>query len=173
MCNSIFLSYPIPYLKKQQRFIELLKNHIEKEGFQARTLGVSDYDMDAPLVAIRRLMQKTNGLIAVAFKRYYIEKGVSKPNSDLNQNSIKLNDMYMTSPYCQIEPAMAFQLELPVLVFRESGVIADGILEKGVLGSYMPEFDLKTGVKEYFTSQEFIQIFEEWTMRVRKKMEKR
>ena len=52
MCNSIFLSYPIPYLKKQQRFIELLKNYIEKEGFQARTLGVSDYDMDAPLVAI-------------------------------------------------------------------------------------------------------------------------
>lgn len=112
-------------------------------------------------------------MIAVAFKRYYIEKGVSKPNSDLNQNSIKLNDMYMTSPYCQIEPAMAFQLELPVLVFREGGVIADGILEKGVLGTYMPEFDLKTGVEEYFASQEFIQIFGEWTKRVRKKMESR
>lgn len=31
---------------------------------------------------------------------------------------------------------MAVQIGLPVLILRESGVVADGILEKGVLGTY-------------------------------------
>ena len=49
----------------------------------------------------------------------------------------------MTSPFCHIEPAMAFQLGLPVLVFREKGVLDDGILEKGGCWVYiLSEFDL-------------------------------
>jgi len=35
-------------------------------GLEPRTLGVTDYDMDAPLKAIRRLMLESNGLITIA-----------------------------------------------------------------------------------------------------------
>jgi hypothetical protein len=31
---------------------------------------------------------------------------------------------------------------LPILIFREKDVVDDGILEKGIVGLYMPEFDL-------------------------------
>lgn len=31
---------------------------------------------------------------------------------------------------------------LPILIFREHGVLADGMLESGVVGQYMPEFNL-------------------------------
>jgi len=41
-------------------------------GLEPRTLGVTDYDMDAPLKAIRRLMLESNGLITIAFKRALI-----------------------------------------------------------------------------------------------------
>lgn len=50
-------------------------------------------------------------------------------------NQYDISNKWLTSPYCHIEAAMVFQIELPVLVFREKGVIDDGILEKGVLGS--------------------------------------
>lgn len=96
-----------------------------------RILGVTDYDMDAPLKAIRWLMLESNGLLSIAFRRSYVEKGYSKSKSDIGEVEVNIAGAWITSLYCQIEPAMAFQLGLPVLVLRENGVLEDGILEKG------------------------------------------
>lgn len=61
MKDSVFLSYPKPYLEKQKQFIEKVVSYLENRGLQPRTLGVTDYDMDAPLIAIRRLLLESNG----------------------------------------------------------------------------------------------------------------
>ena len=58
---SVFLSYPKPHLKKQQSFINKLEEYLIMRGLEPRTLGVTDYDMDAPLKAIRRLMLESKG----------------------------------------------------------------------------------------------------------------
>lgn len=170
---SVFLSYPKPYVDKQQVFIERLTSYLNGHGFEPRTLGVTDYDMDAPLTAIRRLMLESNGLLAVAFRRSYISNGTMKPNSNIGQKETDLSGSWLSSPYCQIEPAMAFQLGLPVLIFRETGVLEDGILEKGVLGIYMPEFDLNKPIDSYFQSDEFLQMIGKWEGYVRKVVEKK
>ena len=47
MKDSVFLSYPKPYLEKQKQFIEKVVSYLENRGLQPRTLGVTDYDMDA------------------------------------------------------------------------------------------------------------------------------
>lgn len=168
---SVFLSYPQPHMKNQQLFIDKLKEILLKNGIEARTLGVSDYDMEAPLKAIRCLMLESNGLLSIAFRRSIIEKGIYKPDSDMGKESRTLTNEWLTSPFCQIEPAMAFQIGLPILIFREKGVLEEGILEKGVLGIYMPEFDLDQPIDEYFKSSEFIQIFKKWELCVRKVVE--
>ena len=64
---------------------------------------------------------------------------------------------------------MAFQIGLPILIFRESGVIADGILEKGVTGLYMPEFNLglEESIEDYFKSDEWKQVIGTWEANVR------
>ena len=46
-------------------------------------------------------------------------------------------------------------------------MLGDGILEKGVLGLYMPEFDLELSIDEYFQSEEFRQLLGSWEGRVR------
>ena len=61
---------------------------------------------------------------------------------------------------------MAVQIGLPVLILRESGVVADGILEKGVLGTYMPEFDPTTASVDYLQSSEWIQLIRKWEVQV-------
>jgi hypothetical protein len=114
-----------------------------------RTLGVTDYDMDAPLTAIRRLMLESNGLITVAFRRTYIADGMIRFNTDLAEvRPSPVQQMWLTSPWAHIEPAMAYQLGLPILIFREKGVFADGILQQGLLGLYMPEFDLDKPIND-------------------------
>ena len=168
---SIFLSYPKPFLKEQDVFIKKVIKYLKERDMKPRTLGVTDYDMDAPLTAIRRLMLESNGLVTIAFRRSYIKEGKGKPQSDMGEAEYDLSGKWLTSPYCQIEPSMAFQLGLPVLIFREKGVIEEGILEKGVTGVYMPEFDLSDNSGNYFKSQEWNDIMQKWESYVRKVIE--
>src|SRR5256885_1962939 len=82
---SVFLSYPKPCFGKQKDFIQHVREHLEMRGFGPRTLGVTDYDMDAPLKSIRRLMLESNGLITVAFRRTFIEKGTARFRTDVQE----------------------------------------------------------------------------------------
>ena len=57
---------------------------------------------------------------------------------------------------------MAYQLGLPILILREQGVVADGILERGIVGLYMPEFSLDPSADDYINSGEWRDIINRW-----------
>ncbi|WP_343692616.1 hypothetical protein [Chitinophaga sp.] len=158
----VFLSYPQPFNSVQAKFIDAIQMYLDSRGLVGRTLGVTDYDMQEPLTAIRRLMLESNGLITIALRRSHIIEGKGKPSSDIGAIEYSLNNKWLTSPYCQIEPAMAFQIGLPILIFREKGVIAEGLLEKGVTGIYMPEVDLDQPFDSYLKGDEWHQIIGKW-----------
>jgi hypothetical protein len=164
----VFLSYPKPFLQRQKEFVDAVSAYLEKRGLTGRTLGVTDYGINAPLTAIRGLMVECNGIITIAFTRIKIINALSKPESDLRQECTSIDQQWLTSPWCHIEPAMAFQLGLPILILREKGVIADGVLERGVTGMYLPEFDLDIPIEEYLESQEWKQLIGIWEGYVRK-----
>ena len=165
---SIFLSYPKPCFGRQKAFVEHINEYLVERGFAPRTLGVTDYDMDAPLTAIRRLMIESNGLLTIAFRRTFIEKGTMRLRTDITTLSEDpIDGVWLTTPWAHIEPAMAYQLGLPVMILREKGVLADGILERGIVGLYMPEFDLEQPMKDYFESTEWNGIIGKWEGYVR------
>jgi hypothetical protein len=162
----VFLSYPVPHMNKQIQFIDSLINQLSNINFLPLTLGTSEYTMDAPLIGIRSLMLDSNGFICVAFRRTYIEKGISNYGSDIvDRREKNIAGKWTTSPYSQIEPAMALMLGIPVLILREAGVIEEGILEKGASGIYLPEFNLDDG-SSYFESDEWKALFKQWEHRV-------
>jgi hypothetical protein len=155
-------------MRAQQEFIDRIGATLRQHGFEPRTLGVNEYDMDAPLKAIRRLMLESNGLITVAFRRTFIEKGAARFATDIADTFPDSRDgHWLTSPWSQIEPAMAYQLGLPVLILREKGVFEEGILEKGVVGTYMPQFNLRKPPEEYLHSPEWNAILGKWEGYVR------
>lgn len=86
MSIPVFLSYPKPYKKNQEKFVEKLCSYLHNRGLEPRTLGVTDYDMKAPLAGIRRLMFESNGILTIAFRRGLIEKGAVKPDSDMGHD---------------------------------------------------------------------------------------
>ena len=170
---SVFLNFPKPYRKNQKIFIEQLGSYLKELNFEPKTLRVTDYNLNAPLSAIRRLMFESNGIITVAFRRSYIKSGKKKPNNGFGDKQKKLDGKWLTSPFCHMEPAMAYQLGLLVLIFREKDVLDDGILGKGILGNYMPEFDLDKIDETYFTSNEFRKIMGRWEGKVRQVAEEK
>lgn len=95
-------------------------------------------------------MLEFNGLLAIALKRTHIEKGYQYKNKKRQD----INNKWLTSPYCQIEPAMAFQLGLPILILRDKSVISDGILRKDIIGNFMSVFDIQDGCN-YLKKKDF------------------
>lgn len=159
----VFLSYAKPFNRKQAKFISKVEAHLSENGFNPRTLGITDYSLSAPLMKIKEIMDECYGLLSIAFRRAHIEKGTGKLGTNLtDQEEYDISGKWITSSYCQIEPSMAFQIDMPILIFRERGVIDDGILERGVVGSYMPEFDLDSSIDRYFKSREWNQLINEW-----------
>lgn len=168
MSIAVFLSYPKPSFGRQQEFIRRLVSYLDSRGLVPRTLGVTDYDMEAPLTAIRRLMLESNGLITVAFRRTHISTGTVRARTDIKElEETPLEDVWLTTPWAHIEPAMAYQLGLPILILREKGVVADGILERGVVGLYLPEFKLDEDSDDYLLSDEWKNIIGAWEGQVR------
>lgn len=97
-----------------------------------------------------------------------MEKGTARLRTDIDTLKEKsIDGQWLTTPWAQIEPAMAYQLGLPVLILREKGVLADGILERGVVGLYMPEFDLDSSADEYFAAAEWKGMIGKWEGYVR------
>ena len=171
---SVFLSYPKPFMDEQQQFIDRVSSYLDSRGFAPRTLGVTDYDMDAPLKAIRRLMLESNGLITVAFRRTFIHSGTANYRTNIDDlEPYALNEQWFTSPWAHIEPAMAYQLGLPILLLKEQGVIEEGLFEKGVVGTYMPVFDVNGSLEEYFTSPEWNGLIWKWEGQVRSVVDKK
>jgi hypothetical protein len=171
---SVFLSYPKPCMDEQQKFIDQVCDYLDGRGFVGRTLGVTDYDMDAPLKAIRRLMLESNGLITVAFRRTYVQKGVGNYRTNIaNLETYQLNNQWLTSPWAHIEPAMAYQIGLPILVLREQGVIEEGLFQRGVVGTYMPVFDVNGPLDQYFVSPEWNNLIQKWEAQVRSVVDKK
>jgi hypothetical protein len=174
MAISVFLSYPKPCFGSQKAFVERIFKYLSERGFAPRTLGVTDYDMDAPMTAIRRLMLESNGLLTIAFRRTFVEKGTARLRTDIDKMTEEpIDGKWLTTPWAQIEPAMAYQLGLPILIIREAGVLADGILERGVVGLYMPEFNLEKSIDDYLEAAEWRGIIGKWEGYVRAVVDKK
>ncbi|RDJ05087.1 hypothetical protein [Rhizobium grahamii] len=163
----VFVSRPSPHLLAQQEFMDLFTTELQARGFDPLTLGPgSSYDYEAPLTGIRRLMTHCCGLVSIAFRRTHAVSATKFPGADIEGCAERTDrELWYTSPYCHIEPAMAFQLGLPILILREEGVVAEGVLEQGVTGLYLPEFSLRAK-QPYITSEPFRRLLDQWGSRV-------
>jgi hypothetical protein len=160
----IFLSHPKEFTQGQKDFMVRIKAYLASRKIEPRTLGVSDYDAAVPLHAVRRMLHECHGVLAIALRRYSIDQGAAKPGT---VDEMPIRKIWFTSPWVHMESAMAYQMGLPILIFREKGVHGDGMLDKGSLDMYLPECDVNAPFDEYFASGQWTDLINEWESRVR------
>ncbi|GHV28531.1 hypothetical protein FACS18948_7340 [Clostridia bacterium] len=167
MRTPIFVSRPTPFLRSQIHFIDRINQILNDDGFEPLTLGERDnYTSENALPGIRELMLKSNGIICVAFRRTFIEKGKQKPSTS-KESEIK--EQWTTSPFCHIETAMAYMLNLPTLILTEKGVLQEGVLEQNVTGFFSPNFDINdASAEDYLESNQWKNHYREWKKQVYK-----
>jgi hypothetical protein len=160
----VFLSFPQPFNSAQEAFVSSLVDRLSERNIAARTLGVNEYDNEVPLGIVRRMLLESNGVIAVALRRYEIASCVMKPGA---RDERQFEKTWFTSPWPHIETAMGYQLGLPILVLREQGTHTDGVLERGTLDrSRVLEVDIDDG-QSFLNGREWLGCFESWAHDVR------
>jgi hypothetical protein len=167
---TVFLSYATPFNALQTEFLARVIDETRQNLLFPRTLGRSDQNTETPLTAIRRMVLSSFGLIAVAFRRAFVPEAISRPGSPREQT---FTNFWLTSPYLQIEPSMAYQQGLPIALFVENGVsmnnVFGGILELGATPFTIITFSLNSeqDITDFFNSVFWEETFLDWVGNVR------
>ena len=163
--TPIFLSYATPFNDLQMMFLNRVIRELRNVLLFPRTLGVSEVETSPPITAIRQMVLSSFGMLAIAFRRVLIKDAISRPGTTREK---EYKDVWLSSPYLQVEPSMAYEQGLPLMILVEEGVITDGvfggILEQGAAPLFIPIFSLqsKESINEFFNSPYWKSVFIDW-----------
>jgi len=125
---NIFVSVGGTATEEQESFVRAVEERLRSEGMTPRTVGRNSFSADAPLKAVQQLLGTCAGTVVIALERYHFEAGEEKRGGP---NETKLSEVKLSTPWNQIEAAMSYAYDLPLMVLVEEGVKNDGLLERG------------------------------------------
>jgi hypothetical protein len=165
---DVYVSHPFPHTPIQRDFIQRPHSVLVARGLAPRTTSDVETLQTSSLAAIKSQILESHGLLVVAFRKVWVERGTIRPDSeDPALPAMEISRSWLTSPYCQIEPAMAYQRSLPILVLREPGILLEGFLDRAADVFKAPEIDLLKDSADYFRSEAWGQTLDEWEKLVR------
>lgn len=123
----IFVSVGSTATPEQEQFVCVVEARLRAENLLPHTVGRNTFSVDAPLKTVADVMSKCSGAVIIALERSYFPQGLDKPGPA----QVELRDVRLATPWNQIEAAMAYSANLPLLVVLETGVKDEGLLERG------------------------------------------
>ncbi|MCP5048468.1 MAG: hypothetical protein GY940_14960 [bacterium] len=110
-------------------------------------------------------MKQCDGAVIFAFTRYHIPQAIEFPNSDKTE---KLKNFRYPTVWNQLEAAMAYGLDLPLLILVERGLKREGMLSDRT--EWFPQLiDIDSSL---FSNDDFKGTFEDWKSFVEKRKAK-
>jgi len=152
---KIFLSVGSTYNEQQEIFVRSFESFLSQNGCERLTVGRGSYYSSQPINSAKELMQEADAVVVIAFTRQLIKSALDKPNSE---NQKEITDKKYPTIWNQMEAAMAFGLDLPLLMIIESGLNQEAMLKdrleyRALVTDLNPEF---------FSTDEFKGIFLDW-----------
>jgi len=123
---KVFISVGSNGSQRQRDATETIFSVIAATGLSPRQMEKNEWSSEQPLRAIRRVIAECHGAVIVAFTRYEFPSGIERGKND---SSISLGATHFPTVWNQIEAALAYGRDIPLLVICESGLKEDGLLE--------------------------------------------
>ncbi len=162
---DVFMSVGRASRPSQEQFITAVEDLLPTEGLNCRAVGRSDFSSKQPLRHVQELMHLCRGTVIVAFERLYVAEGEERRGS---QQAEPVRQEILPTVWNQIEAAMAYLLNQPLLVIVEEGSRNEGLLEAGYDWCVLK---MKIDAASV-NSREFRGVFSDWVKRVRDYHEK-
>ena len=158
----VFVSAPTSLTDSQEASRKLVLSELERSGLEPRALGRSDYPTELPLREVLTIARHCAGAVILGFQQVRADSGASKPGTP--EEKPITTPVFFPTPWNQLETGILFSLELPLLVFRETG-ISGGVFDEGVTDVFihpMPPPNLAGTAKKSFSA-----VFLKWQAQVR------
>jgi len=165
---NVFFSVGSASTKKQEEFIIALEERLRNEGIEPHTVGRNSFSSEAPLKSISKLMKVSSGTIVIALERMYFPNGVEKRGG---KEEKELKKIKLSTPWNQIEAAMAYSNNHPLMVMVEEGLRNDGLLEYGY-DWYVQSIPNSLNI-DYLNSKEFNDVLRSWKDKLEKNKNKK
>lgn len=156
---NVFISVGGTASEVQEKFVQAIENRLRSEGLVLNTVGRNKFSSDSPLKTVKELMNQCSGTVIIALERTYFPQGLEK-RGGLNQTELK--EVKYATPWNQIEAAMAYSKEQPIMVIIEDGIKTEGLLEKGY-DWYVMNVKLENSS---LTTTEFNGVLSSWKKKV-------
>lgn len=164
MLIPVFVSMPNTLSKKQRESQQLVLGELGHHGIEARTLGRTDYPTSFPLREVLTLAKHCSGGLILGFSQFEATIGTWKKGTPFKTTISRKRTAQFPTPWNQLEAGILFALEVPLLVFRESGV-PGGVFDNGVTDLFV--HPMPTMEAEYNEKKALRAVFQKWTAQVR------
>lgn len=159
MTVDVFISVGRSSKPEHEAFISAIEQFLRDNGLNPRVVGRTDFSAIQPLTFIEQVMNECAGTVVIAFERIHIEQGLEKRGSSAEK---PISSVSIPTVWNQIEPAMAYVLDHPLLVIVEKGLRSEGLLETGY-DWYVQWVDIDASTLQ---KREFLGVFADWKDRV-------
>lgn len=152
---NVFLSVGRSFNDEQEAFTRSIETFMAQNGLRTRTVGRNEFTHKSPLHFVDKLMNRCGGALVIALERISVSSGAElggPPKGQLIQGQC------ISTPWNQIEAALAYAKNVPLLVIRQNSVRAEGLLEPRY-DWYVHSTDLDPA---FLNSNEFQGTFTSW-----------
>lgn len=156
--SNIFLSRPTWIDLKYEKGLSAFINFLSVSGQTPRTLGATDYPNNSPLDEVIKLMKECSGAIILGYPQIIVDSGIIK-DTPIQE------PMSLGTEWNHIEAALAYSLQIPLLVIHDSSV-SRGVFEKGTLNSYIYSVNFED--PSWFMEQNILGALKTWINRLNK-----
>lgn len=161
MKPKVFISAGTAATRTQADAVDAIFRSLETAGLAPRQMERNEWTAEQPLRGIKRIIGECDGVVVIAYTRYSFPFGVERQK---NGEDRQLADVCITTVWNQIEAAIGYSKDLPLLVIAEHGLLSDGLLE----GRYDWKVYWTDFTPEQLRSDAFLGYLESWKQLVTK-----
>ena len=150
--KPIFVSQPTWVPPEHSAGLRISKNQLRARDRDPRSMGVTDFPSQLPMVEVIQLMNCCCGAIILGIPQIEVQSG-------------KLKGDEITSPlslgteWNHIEAALAYSLQLPVLVIHDN-TVGRGIFDRGAANAFISAVDFSSILRSH--TDEISGALENW-----------
>lgn len=153
----VFVSSPTQLSEKQKASYDLIASILDEFFLEPRALGRSDYPKDVPIKEVFAIAKHCHGGVILGFEQFRATSGVWKSGT-AEQREVQ-EPVLLPTPWNQLEAGILFGLRIPLLVFREMGVVG-GIFDVGTAEVFV--HDMPGQEPSSLKRRELKEIFLKW-----------
>jgi hypothetical protein len=158
----VFVSCPTALNQPQHASRELVIRELTRQGLEARALGRSDYPTHLPLREVLVIAKHCSGGVILGFEQAFARDVRVKRGTPEERRAAQ--PISFPTPWNHLEAGILFGMGLPLLVFREPGIVG-GIFDTGVTDTFI--HPVPTPAMSRANKTALLEVFRKWQAKVR------